>query len=255
MVDGVLYVTTPYNNIAALDAETGKELWRFDSEAVQLGGIPGSGFKHRAPALWRDAQDGNKLRVFLNTRNRLFSLDAEDRQAGRLVRQQRRGVAHRRLPAADFRHPARQPRRVAAGRLPRPRHRGQPDSRSVPADQRASGHRAGIRRAHREAAVGVERHSAVAERLRRRDVGRGIVAVQRPRQRLGADGARRGARSRLLRHQHAQQRLLRRPAAAARTCPPSRSSASTPPPASASGTSRRCITACGTTTTRRRPIW
>src|SRR5215471_1398465 len=28
MVDGVLYVTTPYNNIAALDAETGKELWR-----------------------------------------------------------------------------------------------------------------------------------------------------------------------------------------------------------------------------------
>src|SRR5262245_27885960 len=27
MVDGVLYVTTPYNNVAALDAETGKELW------------------------------------------------------------------------------------------------------------------------------------------------------------------------------------------------------------------------------------
>src|SRR5687767_7207985 len=30
MIDGVLYVTTPYNSIAALDAETGKELWRFD---------------------------------------------------------------------------------------------------------------------------------------------------------------------------------------------------------------------------------
>src|SRR5262245_34204885 len=26
MIDGVLYVTTPYNSIAALDAETGKEL-------------------------------------------------------------------------------------------------------------------------------------------------------------------------------------------------------------------------------------
>lgn len=77
MVDGVLYVTTPYNNAAALDAETGRELWRFESGAVKLGGIPGTGFKHRAPALWRDAKDGNKLRVLLNTRNQLFSLDAQ----------------------------------------------------------------------------------------------------------------------------------------------------------------------------------
>ena len=80
MADGVLYVTTPYNNAAALDAETGKELWRFDSGAVKLGGIPGTGFKHRAPALWRDGQDGNKLRVLLNTRNQLFSLDAQTGQ-------------------------------------------------------------------------------------------------------------------------------------------------------------------------------
>ena len=76
MVDGVLYVTTPYNNAAALDAATGRELWRFDAGAVKLGGIPGTGFKHRAPALWRDASDGNRLRVLLNTRNQLFSLDA-----------------------------------------------------------------------------------------------------------------------------------------------------------------------------------
>jgi quinoprotein glucose dehydrogenase len=76
MADGVLYVTTPYNNAAALDAETGKELWRFDSGAVTLGGIPGTGFKHRAPALWRDARDGGRLRMLLNTRNQLFSLDA-----------------------------------------------------------------------------------------------------------------------------------------------------------------------------------
>ena len=82
MVDGVLYVTTPYNNAAALDADTGKELWRFDSGAVTLGGIPGTGFKHRAPALWRDTRDGGRLRVLLNTRNQLFSLDA---QTGRPV--------------------------------------------------------------------------------------------------------------------------------------------------------------------------
>jgi glucose dehydrogenase len=76
MVDGVLYVTTPYNNAAALDAETGKELWRFESGAVKLGEIPGTGFKHRGAMLWRDAQAGNALRVLLNTRTELYSLDA-----------------------------------------------------------------------------------------------------------------------------------------------------------------------------------
>jgi quinoprotein glucose dehydrogenase len=79
MSDGVLYVTTPYNNAAAVDAETGNELWRRDNEAYRLGPIPASGFKHRGAAFWKD---GNKLRVFVNTRNRLFSLDA---QIGKLV--------------------------------------------------------------------------------------------------------------------------------------------------------------------------
>src|SRR2546430_1622735 len=55
MIDGVLYVTTPYNNIAALDAETGKELWRFDGEGYKLGQVlSGSGWKLRGTAFWRD---------------------------------------------------------------------------------------------------------------------------------------------------------------------------------------------------------
>ena len=75
MIDGVLYVTTPYNNIAAVDAETGKELWRFDGEGYKLGQVlSGSGWKLRGTAFWRD---GGKLRMFLNSRNRLFSLDAQ----------------------------------------------------------------------------------------------------------------------------------------------------------------------------------
>ena len=75
MIDGVLYVTTPYNNIAALDAETGKELWRFDGEGYKLGQVlSGSGWKLRGTAVWRE---GGKLRVFLNSRHRLFSLDAQ----------------------------------------------------------------------------------------------------------------------------------------------------------------------------------
>jgi quinoprotein glucose dehydrogenase len=75
MIDGVLYVTTPYNNIAALDAETGKELWRFDGEAYKLGQVmTATGWLLRGPAFWRD---GGKLRIFLNSRNRLFCLDAQ----------------------------------------------------------------------------------------------------------------------------------------------------------------------------------
>jgi quinoprotein glucose dehydrogenase len=73
MIDGVLYVTTPYNNVAALDATSGKELWRFDSEAYKMGQIPGTGFKHRGAAAWRD---GNRVRIFLNSRTKLYSLDA-----------------------------------------------------------------------------------------------------------------------------------------------------------------------------------
>jgi quinoprotein glucose dehydrogenase len=73
MVDGVLYVTTPYNNVAALDAATGREIWRFDGEAYKLGQIPGTGFKHRGAAAWRD---GSRVRIFLNSRTRLFALDA-----------------------------------------------------------------------------------------------------------------------------------------------------------------------------------
>ena len=75
MIDGVLYVTTPYNNIAALDAETGKELWRFDGEAYKLGQVlSGSGYKLRGTSFWRD---GNNLRLFLNSRERLFMIDAK----------------------------------------------------------------------------------------------------------------------------------------------------------------------------------
>jgi quinoprotein glucose dehydrogenase len=97
MVDGVLYVTTPYNNAAALDAEMGKELWRFESGAVKLGEIPGTGFKHRGAMLWRDAQAGNALRVLLNTRTELYSLDA--RTGSRSLHSEgRRRLAGRRYP-------------------------------------------------------------------------------------------------------------------------------------------------------------
>src|SRR5688572_6844352 len=64
MIDGTLFVTTPYNSIAALDAETGRELWRFDGAAYELGQLlSGSGWKLRGTAVWRDGQ--GRLRLLL----------------------------------------------------------------------------------------------------------------------------------------------------------------------------------------------
>ncbi len=74
MIDNILYVSTPYNRVVALDAETGEERWAYDPEAY-VDGQPasGQGFVHRGLAAWRD---GEQLRIFLNTRHRLICLDA-----------------------------------------------------------------------------------------------------------------------------------------------------------------------------------
>jgi len=74
MIDGSLYFTTPYNRVVALDAETGRERWSFDPKAYEDGQPPnGTGFVHRGVAAWHDR---GSLRLFLNSRYRLFALDA-----------------------------------------------------------------------------------------------------------------------------------------------------------------------------------
>ena len=76
MVDNVLYLSTMYTRVAALDAETGAELWTFDPKAYEGGpkGAGPRGFKHRGVAYWRDGDDA---RIFLNSRDRLYAIDAE----------------------------------------------------------------------------------------------------------------------------------------------------------------------------------
>jgi quinoprotein glucose dehydrogenase len=77
MIGGVLYFSTPYNRVVALDAESGRELWSYDPKAYADGQPPnGTGFVHRGVAAWRDAKTG-KLRILMNSRYRLIELDAE----------------------------------------------------------------------------------------------------------------------------------------------------------------------------------
>src|SRR5437764_816741 len=73
MIDNVLYLSTPYNRVVALNAETGAALWAFDPNAYEDGQPPnGTGFVHRGVAAWRDASAGNKLRIFINSRYQLI---------------------------------------------------------------------------------------------------------------------------------------------------------------------------------------
>jgi quinoprotein glucose dehydrogenase len=75
MVGGVLYITTPLYQAAALDAATGKTLWTYDPKSY-ASGIPPLmlGFNNRGLAYW---SDGERERLFWGTGDAyLIALDA-----------------------------------------------------------------------------------------------------------------------------------------------------------------------------------
>jgi quinoprotein glucose dehydrogenase len=79
MIDGVLYLTTPYNRVIALDSETGQQRWTYDPKATELEDqvLNGVGYVHRGLAAWRD---NSKLRLFMVSHYSLICLDAESGQ-------------------------------------------------------------------------------------------------------------------------------------------------------------------------------
>lgn len=73
-IDDTLYLSTSYNHVVALDANTGKLLWEYDPRAYDAGQVPnGTGFVHRGVATWTD---GRERRIFMNSRWRLIALNA-----------------------------------------------------------------------------------------------------------------------------------------------------------------------------------
>jgi quinoprotein glucose dehydrogenase len=78
MIDNVLYVSTMYNRVVALDAESGKELWSYDPKAYEDGQPPnGTGFVHRGVAAWRPSTGSGQARILLASRWRLIALDSK----------------------------------------------------------------------------------------------------------------------------------------------------------------------------------
>lgn len=65
VVDGVLYATTPRMHVIALDARTGREVWKFD---LTRGDTVQRRFRHRGVTVYKD-------RVFVTYRNWLYALD------------------------------------------------------------------------------------------------------------------------------------------------------------------------------------
>ena len=79
VIDGVMYITTGYLRVVALNAATGKELWQFDPlkdhpfpHPLMSGGV------NRGCAYWSDRlPNGNRRIIHGTSDGRLFSLDAK----------------------------------------------------------------------------------------------------------------------------------------------------------------------------------
>lgn len=69
VVDGVMFVYGRNNNIVAVDAATGKEVWVYDTANPRL-------ISHRGMAYWA-SKDGSDRRLFFSMNNQLCVLDAK----------------------------------------------------------------------------------------------------------------------------------------------------------------------------------
>jgi quinoprotein glucose dehydrogenase len=78
IIDSVLYGTTPQLVVFALDASTGKELWRFDPKSEQFKDFPATRFimnNNRGVTFW---QEGDDKRILMIAGNFLYAIRASD---------------------------------------------------------------------------------------------------------------------------------------------------------------------------------
>lgn len=74
-IDGILYLSTSFGRVAAVDGVTGEQLWVFDSGSWEAGRPANLGYNHRGVAWWSDEEQN---RILMPTNDGyLWSLDAE----------------------------------------------------------------------------------------------------------------------------------------------------------------------------------
>ncbi|HLI81865.1 MAG TPA: pyrroloquinoline quinone-dependent dehydrogenase [Candidatus Binataceae bacterium] len=81
VVDGKMYISTPFCRVIALDPETGRELWSYDPQ-IKKDTIYSEGFINRGVSTWLDPArkpgDPCRRRIFIGTIDaRLIALDAD----------------------------------------------------------------------------------------------------------------------------------------------------------------------------------
>ena len=174
MVGGVLYASNGIGLVEAFDATTGKTVWVQEFDGELRGGAPTRGI-----AYWGSGADA---RILVGARTGSLRDRSEDRQAHSLLRRQRP-----RRPAAG--HGAAGDRlrvdQLSAGVQRRGHHR-RFDDRFAAKQGRTARASAGVRRAKRQAALGVQSDSA-ARRSGQRDLGKRLMGVQRRGERLDVD--------------------------------------------------------------------
>jgi quinoprotein glucose dehydrogenase len=73
-IDGVLFTSTSFGRVVAIDGASGKELWQFDTRSWEAGRPANLGYNHRGVAYWRE---GDKSRILMPSNDSwLWSLDA-----------------------------------------------------------------------------------------------------------------------------------------------------------------------------------
>ncbi len=75
MANGVLYTSTSFSQVAAIDAGTGETIWKYDSGSWRAGRPANMGFIHRGVSYW---SDGGEERIIVATgHSHLIALDAK----------------------------------------------------------------------------------------------------------------------------------------------------------------------------------
>jgi quinoprotein glucose dehydrogenase len=74
LVDGVLYLSTPFNRVIALDPQTGAERWTYDPKINPAGDY--SEVTSRGVSTWRDSRTGQRRIIVATIDARLIALDA-----------------------------------------------------------------------------------------------------------------------------------------------------------------------------------
>lgn len=81
MVAGVLYTSTGFSQVAAIDAATGRTLWTYDPQSYNAGRRPAnSGWQHRGVSYWEGKVNGKRQRRILIATGigDLLALNADD---------------------------------------------------------------------------------------------------------------------------------------------------------------------------------